>query len=224
MAFYLKAIMGGFLLLIIMLGAILWAAGTDYWQGELFVLIIFLLYIISMIFFRGKMDMLKERLKPGPGMKWWDKIFYAVYAPMFLAVFIIGILDGGVYNWTGELPLTVYLISFPVFTFAVVLQQWAKLVNSFFSSVVRIQKDRRQATIQTGPYAIVRHPGYVAGILMALSSGPALGSLWAMVPGVIVIIALIVRTHLEDKTLQIELSGYRAYAKKVKYRLLPGVW
>ena len=90
--------------------------------------------------------------------------------------------------------------------------------------MVRIQKDRGQEVYAEGPYKYIRHPGYIGGILMALSMGLVFGSLWALLPGVAAAILLIVRTYLEDKMLKRELSGYLEYSKKVKYRLLPGVW
>jgi len=96
--------------------------------------------------------------------------------------------------------------------------------NNFFSFTVRIQKGRGQEVVQNGPYHFIRHPGYVGGILMAISSSLVLGSLWALIPASIVTILLIIRTYLEDITLQKELQGYNEYSKEVRFRLLPGVW
>jgi len=84
--------------------------------------------------------------------------------------------------------------------FSISIFLWAEQINRFFSNVVRIQHDRGHEVIQTGPYKYIRHPGYIGGIL------------------------LVIRTFLEDITLQKELPGYVEYAKKVRYRLLPGVW
>ncbi|MFH1408668.1 MAG: isoprenylcysteine carboxylmethyltransferase family protein, partial [Nanoarchaeota archaeon] len=101
---------------------------------------------------------------------------------------------------------------------------WAEYTNSYFSSVVRIQKDRGQKVCQEGPYKYIRHPGYVGANLLWPSMGLIFGSAWSLIPSGILFVLTIVRTSLEDKTLQKELKGYKAYAKKVKYRLLPGVW
>src|SRR5262249_54379132 len=108
-------------------------------------------------------------------------------------------------------------------TFAVEL--WAMHVNRFFSSVIRIQPDRGQYVVQSGPYRLVRHPGYAAGILLSLSSGLALGS-WgaAALLSPFAVPALVWRTVREDRQLQRELPGYAEYAAKVRYRLLPFVW
>jgi protein-S-isoprenylcysteine O-methyltransferase Ste14 len=101
---------------------------------------------------------------------------------------------------------------------------WAMAVNAFFSSQVRIQTDRGHSVITGGPYRFVRHPAYAAGILAALASAPFLESWWALIPAVASIPFFILRTSLEDQTLQDELPGYREYAQKVRYRLLPGIW
>ena len=105
------------------------------------------------------------------------------------------------------------------------LALWAMRVNRFFSSVIRIQTDRRQRVVTTGPYAFVRHPGYPAGILVIVASGPALGS-W-LAAALVVIFSLpflLYRTTTEDQILQVELAGYSDYATRVRWRLLPGIW
>lgn len=202
-----------------------WLAGRlDYWQGWAFWALTLVLVFITIILFRDKMDLAKERISPGPGMKWWDKIIWAIYLPAFLAVAVVAPLDAGRFMWSPQLPIYVYIISYAAYIFSITLSGWAMLVNKWFSSVVRIQKDREQKVVQTGPYRFVRHPGYVAGILMALSIAVALGSLWALVPAGIVVICLVVRTYLEDVTLQKELEGYKEFTKKTKYRLIPGIW
>ena len=96
--------------------------------------------------------------------------------------------------------------------------------NKFFSSAVRIQKDRGHTVISTGPYRFVRHPGYVGLCVFTLAEPLALGSWWAFIPGGLATILVIVRTVLEGRTLQAELPGYKEYAARVRYRLLPGVW
>ena len=97
-------------------------------------------------------------------------------------------------------------------------------LNRFFSTTVRLQCDRGQYVIRSGPYRIVRHPGYVGGILLGISMALVLGSLWALIPAGGVLILLIIRTYLEDITLQKELQRYTDYAQKVRYRLVPGIW
>ena len=99
-----------------------------------------------------------------------------------------------------------------------------KAVNKFFEPSVRIQTDRGHHVIDTGPYAIIRHPGYAFGFAFFLGIPLALGSLWGLIPAIIMSALLVVRTVLEDRTLQNELPGYKQYAERVRYRLVPGVW
>jgi len=101
---------------------------------------------------------------------------------------------------------------------------WATGTNAFFSQVVRIQTERGHTVITGGPYRYVRHPAYVGMILVVVGAPIMLGSWWALIPGVISAVLMIVRTVLEDRTLQAELSGYVEYAQHTRYRLLPGVW
>ena len=101
---------------------------------------------------------------------------------------------------------------------------WSMLVNSYFSTAVRIQEDRGQRVISEGPYRVVRHPGYAGGVLVIFGSALALNSLLALVPAVIFWLVLINRTAIEDRMLQGELAGYADYAAKVRYRLIPGIW
>jgi protein-S-isoprenylcysteine O-methyltransferase Ste14 len=101
---------------------------------------------------------------------------------------------------------------------------WATSVNKFFEPSVRIQTDRGHRVIDAGPYADIRHPGYAFGFLLSLGMPLALGSLWALIPAVMLCPLLVTRTVLEDRTLQNELPGYKEYAERVRYRLLPGVW
>ncbi|VVB96855.1 Isoprenylcysteine carboxyl methyltransferase (ICMT) family protein [uncultured archaeon] len=215
----------GFFALSLMIALILILAGRiDYWQGWAFGGITVILLLVKLIFFPSKGDLIKERIKPGSGTKWWDKIFYAFYIPAFFAIIIVGSLDGGRFGWTVRLPIFVYISGYIIYIFSISIFLWAQQINRFFSSVVRIQYDRGHEVIQTGPYQYVRHPGYIGGILMAISTALVLGSLWALIPAGIVAILLIIRTYLEDTMLQKELSGYAEYAKKVRYRLLPGIW
>jgi protein-S-isoprenylcysteine O-methyltransferase Ste14 len=104
------------------------------------------------------------------------------------------------------------------------LVTWSMLVNSFFSTAVRIQADRGQQVISAGPYGIVRHPGYVAGILALVAGGLALNSLFAIIPAVIFAVIFVNRTAIEDRMLHGELAGYAQYAVKVRRRLMPGIW
>ena len=101
---------------------------------------------------------------------------------------------------------------------------WATASNTFFSQIVRIQSDRGHAVASDGPYRYVRHPAYVGMILFELAMSTLLASWWALIAGGLCAILLILRTSLEDRTLQAELTGYVDYARQVRHRLLPGIW
>jgi protein-S-isoprenylcysteine O-methyltransferase Ste14 len=102
---------------------------------------------------------------------------------------------------------------------------WAMVENRFFSSVVRIQSERGQHVVESGPYAFVRHPGYSAGILILAASGVALGS-WIAAAFLVAVSVpfLLYRVIREDRVLQEQLPGYRDYAQRVRWRLVPGIW
>lgn len=200
------------------------AGRLDYWQGWVFNILNILFILITYIVLLDRKDLIKERLKPGKGMKTWDRIYYAVSTPLFFAMFIISILDAARFNWQPTVPLTITLIAGIIYSLGQIIIIWAKKTNKFFSSVVRIQTDRKQTVCTTGPYRYVRHPGYSAGIIFTIATPPLLGSYWGLIPAFITIVTVFIRTHLEDTTLQQELSGYKQYTQKTRYRLIPYIW
>lgn len=200
------------------------AGRWDYWQGWVFSAVMVMIIAISLVLFRDKLDLAQERMHPGRGVKWWDKIIFAGFSLFTLLAWVVGVLDTGRFGWSSEFPVWGYLLSYLVFFFSVFMFTWSMMANKWFSSVMRIQKDRGQQVCQEGPYRYMRHPGYVGGILLALSMGLVFGSYRSLIPGLIATVFLIVRTYLEDRTLQMELPGYLEYTKKVRYRLIPGVW
>jgi protein-S-isoprenylcysteine O-methyltransferase Ste14 len=116
------------------------------------------------------------------------------------------------------------LLGFFLITFGYAFASWALIENRFFTSLVRIQKDREHVVCDSGPYRIVRHPGYAGNILALPGIVLALGSMWTLIPVVIAIIIAVIRTELEDRTLQEELKGYKEYVQRVRYRLIPGIY
>ena len=99
------------------------------------------------------------------------------------------------------------------------------LANPFFEKTARIQNDRNHQVIDSGPYRYVRHPGYVGVIAGLILATPfMLGSWWALVPAILSVFSIVVRTALEDHMLLNELEGYKAYAWRVRYRLVPYLW
>ena len=215
----------GILRFVAILAAMFFLAGrVSYWQAWGYGGMGLLLGLTVAVLFVRKPDVIKERVRPGPGMKWWDRVFFALYIPCFLAVLAVASLDAGRYHWTASMPVPAYVAAYIILAVAYWLVTWAMWINRFFSSVVRIQTDRGHHVVQDGPYRFIRHPGYVGAILLGLASAVALGSLWSLIPAGLMAMLVTVRTALEDATLQRELPGYTEYASKVRYRLLPGVW
>jgi protein-S-isoprenylcysteine O-methyltransferase Ste14 len=165
----------------------------------------------------------RERIRPGPGGK---DYFIAIFLmPLWVGQFVVAGLDVGRFRWTADfLPLALVIVGLVLVAAGWGIVTWAVVVNRFFSSVVRIQRDRGHHVITTGPYHYVRHPGYAAALLLFPCSGWALGSWLAFLIGLVLTLPIIRRTIIEDRTLREQLEGYGQYAEKVRYRLLPGVW
>ena len=200
-------------------------AGTWAWpRGWLFVLV--LLGVISAVFVvlhRVNPEVIVARSRFHEGTKGWDKVLLSIYFPAMAAVLLVAALDDGRFHWF-PVPSWVCGVGYALLLAGIVVVTWAEAVNKFFEVTVRIQTDRGHEVIDTGPYAIARHPGYVGGILHAVGMALSLGSLWALIPAGIASVVLIVRTRWEDQTLQEELYGYKEYAERVRYKLIPGVW
>jgi len=156
--------------------------------------------------------------------KAWDKVLAPLMAVSigFPMVIVAG-LDHR-YNWSPEFPLWLIVIGFILISLGYAFAAWALAENRFFSSVVRIQTDRGHVVCDSGPYRFVRHPGYAGNILALFGILLALGSVWTLIPAAVASIIAVIRTVLEDQTLQEELPGYRDYARRVRYRLIPGVY
>jgi protein-S-isoprenylcysteine O-methyltransferase Ste14 len=166
-----------------------------------------------------------QRLKrKREGSKKWDEILVrASNLTIIIAVPIIAGLDIGRYSWS-NLSVNYAWIGLVFAILSSVLLNYAMISNKYFEPTVRIQKERGHKVISIGPYRIIRHPGYLAGILFAISIPLLFGSLFSFAVVGIYFFLIIVRTLLEDKTLQKELDGYKDYTKEVRYRLFPGIW
>ena len=157
------------------------------------------------------------------GIKSWDRVLTTLSILPTLGAPIMAGLDVR-FGWSPQLALAIQIVALVVWALAQGLFTWAMVSNRFFSTSVRIQADRGHTVASGGPYRVVRHPGYVGYIASSFATALVLGSLWALIPAGLVMCLLVVRTALEDKTLQEELPGYKEYAQRVRYRLLPGVW
>ena len=166
--------------------------------------------------------LLQERMRPGGRP---TPLGLRLLNVVLLTHWVIAGLDRGRLHWSDNVPLWLQLLGLFIIIASYALVFWAMLVNRFFSSVVRIQSDRGHVVVTGGPYAFVRHPGYSAGILILAASGVALGS-WLAAAFLIAITVpfLLYRVINEDRVLQARLDGYADYARRVRWRLLPGIW
>lgn len=202
------------------------AAGTLQWaHGWWFMGIFVLLILVSMgALWRLNPEIFVARARPtGAGTKGWDRILLTVLLIMFGAILPVAALDDGRFHWA-PVPDWLVIVGYILLVIGFIGSAWAQAVNRHFEPSVRIQSDRDHHVISTGPYAYVRHPGYVLGSLIGLGAALALGSFWAVLPAGVVVALLVVRTNLEDAMLQHELHGYAEFATKTRYKWIPGVW
>lgn len=195
-----------------------------YWQGILYSILTVLVLLVTFLSIADNLELMNERLKPGKGVESWDKIYWALTTPLFFVTIFFSALDSGRLKLSPDLPIYLYVIASLIYIIGNLIFAWARRTNNYFSSVVRIQKDRGQIVCQDGPYKYIRHPGYFGGLLYTSVTPLLLGSLWALIPTIMTIILMIIRTWLEDKTLEDELEGYKEYTIKVRYRLIPFIW
>lgn len=199
----------------------------DWWPGWTYATLMILSTIASrVIAFRKNPGILAERAHSldNKDAKDWDKKlipFAAMLGPITLM--IISGLDAR-FGWTPVLADWIPLAALAVLSLALLLSTWAFIENKFFSGTVRIQTERGHYVIDTGPYRYVRHPGYASAIWTYLAMPLLFGSLWGLIPAIITTALFVLRTALEDKTLQEELPGYKAFTQKTRYRLFPGIW
>jgi protein-S-isoprenylcysteine O-methyltransferase Ste14 len=166
----------------------------------------------------------RQNIKNIQNAKTWDKVLAPLMA---VSISYPMVIEAGLdhrYNWSPEFPLWLSVTGFILITFGYAFAAWAVAENRFFSSVVRIQTERGHVVCDSGPYRYVRHPGYAGNILAVFGIVLALGSVWALIPAAVASIIAVIRTVLEDQTLQEELPGYRGYARRVRYRLIPGIY
>jgi protein-S-isoprenylcysteine O-methyltransferase Ste14 len=169
-------------------------------------------------------DLIAERAEFKAGAKAWDRHLAAalgLYGP--LATWIVAGLNAR-FGWPPRVPPGLEGGALAAAALSMALVTWSMASNRFFSSYVRIQKDRGHVVASGGPYRYVRHPGYVGMLGFGLATPLILGSVWALIPAGLTLVVVVVRTALEDRTLQRELEGYQAYAQRVRYRLVPGLW
>lgn len=213
----------GYILLMAVL--MFWPAGGLGWvRGWVFLVIYVATGIVAVTYlWHTNPEIVVARSVPHQGAKGWDFVPFLLLLVLFLAMFPVAGLDDGRFHWS-VVPLWLTVVGYVVMLLGTAGNVWVMRVNKFAEPRVRIQTEREHKVIDSGPYAIVRHPFYVTAFFLCVGMPLALGSLWALVPGALAAVVLVVRTVFEDRMLKRELEGYRDYAARVRYRLLPGVW
>lgn len=208
---------------------VLLVCGGDFswWQAWVYALMICLAGVGGrMLADRRHPGLQAERQKAysAQNVKLWDKVLSLLMAvSVSFPLYIVAGLDHR-YRWTPVFPLWLNILGFILIAVGYALAAWALVENRNYSSVVRIQEDRGHEVCDSGPYKIVRHPSYTGNMLSPLGIVLALDSLWTLIPVAVALIIAVVRTALEDKTLQEELPGYMDYTRRVRYRLIPGIY
>ena len=206
-------------------GSLFLSAGALAWlNGWLFIAVISA-SVASVTFgiFRASPELVRERRTAAKAAKSWDRVL----VPLMTGLPFVGVIVAGLgkrFAWASPFPAWSAWVTFGAMALGSALAYWAMKANRFFSSYVRIQTDRGHQVVDNGPYAYLRHPGYAGAILFTLCTPILLNSLAAFVLAAVTAVITVVRTYLEDRTLQQELPGYQQYAKTVRHRLIPLVW
>jgi protein-S-isoprenylcysteine O-methyltransferase Ste14 len=195
-----------------------------YWQGILYLALALVGTTVNHLLVPADSDLTVERARGAKSGEAWDRRLLGWMSLASIATFVTAGLDSGRFGWSGRVPLAVTVAGAVLMLFGQVLFALAKRENAFFSSTVRIQTDRGHEVCETGPYRVVRHPGYL-GMFLSLVAFPLVtNSYWAFLPTVFAAGLLLTRTALEDRFLTRELPGYAEYAARVRWRIVPGVF
>jgi protein-S-isoprenylcysteine O-methyltransferase Ste14 len=203
------------IILLVSAGKIDWIYAWVYITSSLLVII-----INAFIF---PTELISERGRKKENIEKWDRLISGLITFPWLALYIVSGLDIR-FGLSLELASWIHITGLVIFALGNAFVSWAMISNIYFSTVVRIQYDRGHTVSIGGPYRFMRHPGYMGMIIYLLASPIILGSIWALIPASLAVILFIIRTTFEDNTLKNKLEGYKEYAERVKYWLIPGIW
>jgi protein-S-isoprenylcysteine O-methyltransferase Ste14 len=200
------------------------AGRTDWVMGWIFIAIVAASQVsIALILMMRNPDLMGERAD-SKGKRDLDRILagvMALFGPISMCI-VAGLSIR--FGWFPQIPFTLQVTGIVLAGLGSALTAWAMASNKFFYGVLRVAQEKGHTVCATGPYQYVRHPGYLGAILFDVATPLILNSVWALIPAILTVYAIIARTSLEDKALQNGLGGYKNYAQEVRYRLLPGVW
>jgi protein-S-isoprenylcysteine O-methyltransferase Ste14 len=198
----------------------------DWWEAWIYAIVSILGFAISRVLAgRRHPDLIAERARymQHENAKPWDKQLALFLGIAGILVMVVAGLDE-LLGWSPTFSLPLKILALLIILAGYALGAYALIENRFFSGMVRLQTDRGHQVVSSGPYRWIRHPGYAGALLTYLAIPIFLDSSWAYLPTIFGIVIMVIRTSLEDRFLQDELGGYRDYVKRVRYRLLPGVW
>jgi protein-S-isoprenylcysteine O-methyltransferase Ste14 len=168
-------------------------------------------------------ETIAERGHPERGEQ-WDKLVSGLWGiTQFIVLPLVAALDVRL-HWSADMDIWLHTLGTFFYAIGLALFGWAMISNAYFSTTVRIQKERGHQVCRTGPYHYVRHPGYTGTICQSLGIPVLLGSVWGLIPGLLAVALIVLRTSLEDRLLSTELEAYPEYVHETRYRLIPGVW
>jgi protein-S-isoprenylcysteine O-methyltransferase Ste14 len=173
--------------------------------------------------FRENPGLMLRRARPAEPPPRWERALWACYLPLVLALPTLAGLDAQRFGWSHP-PESLVFAGVPLILTAAVLSAWAVTENPHYETRMRVQRDIGHKVVYSGPYRIVRHPGYLAAALAALGAPLVLCSAWSALPAAGLVLVMALRATLEDRALQTGLRGYAAYARQVPTLLLPGIW
>jgi len=217
-----KAIIASYIGVLVLACPIYIAGGRLlYWQANLYVIVALAGTTLSHLLTPKGSDLTAERAsRAREGVK-WDRTLLLFLFLSNIATFVLAGLDSGRFNWSGQMPAAITVAGVLVMATGQILFAWAKRENTFFSSTVRIETERKHTVCETGPYRIVRYPGYLGMIISTIGFPLIMNSYWAFIFAAISVGILALRARMEDSYLNSNLEGYSDYALKSRWLLIP---
>jgi protein-S-isoprenylcysteine O-methyltransferase Ste14 len=202
-------------------------AGTFKWIAGWSFLLLFIGFVAVISFWLIKHDpgLLQERMTGlrRPDQKKWDRILMSLVLIFFILWLVIMPIDAVRIQWS-QMPVWIQVAGAIILIFSLYIFYLVTRENPYLSPAIRVQEERGQKVVTTGPYHYIRHPYYAATILFFLGTTMMLGSWYGLIPGLALTVLVVIRSFMEERTLQKELEGYDEYMKQVKHRFIPYIW
>lgn len=217
-----KAVVSSYIGVMVMAGIIFLAGGRLlYWQALLYLGLAILGTALTHVLSPKERNLSAYRANSVKTGEAWDRRIVGVLFLLSVATFVVAGLDSGRFGWSGPLPPATTIIGAVVLFVGQLIFALARRENAFFAGTVQIEEDRLHTVCMTGPYHVVRHPGYLGMVISTVGFPLLIGSYWAFIPAGLSVITLLLRMQKEDRFLKDRLTGYREYANTVKYKLIP---